>query len=85
MASVSSNSPRGRTLQPGGEFEDARTKGVDSSVVPGARRFARSGVFREVGQLEALVDEDRAALAHILVVLHADDGLGIRPRGREAR
>jgi len=48
-------------LETGGEVEDAGTEGVDASVVPGAGGLAGLGFFAEVGELEAVVDENGAA------------------------
>src|SRR4029453_4546970 len=74
----------GRTLQAGGKIENARTKSVDAGIVPGTGRLARPRLFAQVNEFEALIDEDRATFAHVLVALHTDDGRSILLQRREA-
>src|SRR5882724_3506563 len=55
-------------------IENAPLKRVDTGVVPRTRRLAGLRFFTEIGQLEFVVEENRAALTDVVAPLHTDNG-----------
>ena len=67
----------GGGLEEGGVGEDGVTEGVDAGVIPRGSGFAWLGFFAEIGDFEAIVDENGAAFGDFFgVIFDADEGFG---------
>ena len=67
----------GGGLEEGGVGEDGVTEGVDAGVIPRGSGFAWLGFFAEIGDFEAIIDENGAAFGDFFgVIFDADEGFG---------